>query len=331
MSYCFMRMEKINIANKMKLVGLYNHNFRKNTVANADPSLSYKNEELVKMEENQNYLDAVNERINNLDYYTHGGKIRKNAVLAFDVLMTFSKEASDQLDIQKWKQDNLKWLKDTFDKNEDKIGSNLIHVVSHEDESTVHIHAIVTPIDERGRLNAFSFTAGPNKMRSLQNSYAKQMECHGLERGIKGTRATHYDMKTFYKSLKQTFNKHLPLVKPYETAEEYRERADELYVAQNLKILGLEKENERLKTSLSSLRTEYNINLHELEQQMRKEEEEREKKYKLYKKNIREITESIDFVKQMNEKLNAVPEKMRDDFLNNLDNLMNYSERKTDR
>jgi len=44
--------------------------------------------------------------------------------LGFEVVTTFSREKLNDVDIQKWKEDNVKWLKEAFNANSEKYGDN---------------------------------------------------------------------------------------------------------------------------------------------------------------------------------------------------------------
>nr|ADO19096.1 plasmid recombination enzyme [Nostoc flagelliforme str. Sunitezuoqi] len=54
------------------------------------------------------------------------------------------------------------------------------------------------PLDEKGQLRAKHFFDGRLKMRQFQDSYSEATEHLGLERGIKGSRAQHQEIKDFY-------------------------------------------------------------------------------------------------------------------------------------
>lgn len=225
MAHCYLRIEKIKDFGKMSLA--YNHNYRVSKVTNADCTLRNANEELVKLPPNSNgqtttYKDAFRARLQSLDYHkTH--KLRRDSVLAYDILLTFSRDARDHMDIDKWKEDNVKWLQDTFNRDKEKFGDNVLSVVCHADEcGNYHCHAFVIPVDERGHICASSFTDGPTAMRKLQDSYAKAMESHGLERGVKGSSAKHQDIKKFYTKLNEKME--IPMPELGETAENFRTR-----------------------------------------------------------------------------------------------------------
>lgn len=119
---------------------------------------------------------------------TSGQKIRKNAVRAIEVVMTFSPGAVKQEDLKDWTLTAASWIGQTFGKE------NVIDCRLHMDESTPHIQALIIPIDEKGRLNARSYLGGTrDRMVELQTASAKAVERFGLERGISKaiTRAEH--------------------------------------------------------------------------------------------------------------------------------------------
>ena len=111
---------------------------------------------------------------------TQGQKIRKNAVLAYEVVLSFSPSALNRIPPEEWVFSSCSWLADAF-------GGlvNIIDVAVHLDEKTPHIHAVVVPIDDRGHLNAKHYTGSRQKLSELQDSYAAAMEPFGLSRGVK--------------------------------------------------------------------------------------------------------------------------------------------------
>ena len=129
-------------------------------------------------------------------------KIRKNGVLCVELLLSASPEyfrpsSEEQAEkyytglLNRWFNYNQRWL-------EEKFNSHVISAVAHLDESTPHIHAHFVPIDDRNKLNASAFFDGRIKMQQWQDSYAQWMEPLGLERGIRGSKATHIDIERYY-------------------------------------------------------------------------------------------------------------------------------------
>lgn len=225
MGYCFVTTEKVKSLGT--LTSKYMHNYRKVTVDNANPNLKHLNEELTALPvdeygKQKTYKDFFKERIAGLDYYKEHN-IRRNQVYAFEVVSTFSRE--EDIDIEAWKKKNVEWLQKTFNKAGDGK-NNIASIVFHADEpGNAHCHAIIIPIDPRGRLNAKHYTGGYKIMRDMQTSYANDMKEFGLERGVEGGQAKHRDIRKYYADLNRALE--IPEVMPFETAEEFRTRCKE--------------------------------------------------------------------------------------------------------
>lgn len=238
MGYCFMKFEK---ANTIQHIGnIQKHNLREKEVANADKSLEHLNDEMVSLN-GKSLADTWKERMNELECY-RTRKIRNDAVKVLEVVTTFSREDRDHIDIEKWKADNKKWLEKTFNADKEKYGNNILSMVFHADEpGNVHIHTVVIPIDDKGHLNASYYVGSPTKVTELQNSYGKAMnELHGLERGIKGSRASHQDLARFYTQINKAVNPEIPKWEPEDTVESYQKKVEEKLQSLGLKIVELE-------------------------------------------------------------------------------------------
>jgi hypothetical protein len=126
--------------------------------------------------------------------------IRKNAVISIELLLgaspewwTTGTEAEQDRRRDAWRDLSTAWLRDTFGEQ------NLVAAVVHRDELVSHIHALVVPIDERGRLSAWHFIGGDrSRLSELQDSYAAKVAVLGLERGVRGSVATHEEVKRWY-------------------------------------------------------------------------------------------------------------------------------------
>ena len=134
-------------------------------------------------------------------------QIRKNGVLAFEVVLSaspeffkMSHEEGGEITFrngngyQKWKKQSMDWLHKEF-------GKNLVNVHLHLDEKTPHFQALIVPIDEKGKLNCRDFLGGREKLSQMQDRYADSIADLGIDRGvkkIKGEKDTHQDLKTFY-------------------------------------------------------------------------------------------------------------------------------------
>lgn len=127
-------------------------------------------------------------------------KKRKDAVHAFEVLMTASPEAfDDDFDLDAWKKQSMDWLRQQFK------GCTLVGACLHLDESTPHIQAILIPTDTKKdgslQLNCKKYLGSAQKLSAMQTSYAKAVENLGLERGLQGSKAKHVTIAQFYSSI----------------------------------------------------------------------------------------------------------------------------------
>lgn len=220
----FMRIEKIKTEGT--LVSRYNHDYRRVEVGNADPSLAHQNEILLPTALDEkgdptDYLYTWKKRLHIAQEYGGWSKVRKNAVLAYDIVTSYSKGFN--MDIEEWKKENVRWLEKTFNQTACKDNC-VLSVVFHGDESNYHCHALVIPIDPAGHLNASYYTDGSAKMRKLQDSYAKEMERFGLKRGQTKTPMSYKSMRHMYANLENKLSVPTPL--PGETASEYASRVE---------------------------------------------------------------------------------------------------------
>lgn len=135
-----------------------------------------------------------------------GITVRKNATYCIEVVLSLSPsyfrdepEDSGTYDFQKTEVFELQcvqWLAEFF--GEENVFSSVIHY----SEKTPHIHALVLPIDPKGKLNASHWLDGRLKMTAMQDSFALKMAPLGVVRGERvkpGERAKkHVTLKEFY-------------------------------------------------------------------------------------------------------------------------------------
>lgn len=128
-------------------------------------------------------------------------KRRKDAVVAIEQVLTASPEFFElgatgwnKTRLRTWANTALQWLKQTH-------GKNLVSAVLHLDETSPHIHAIITPLTPDGRLCAKEYTARA-RLVAFQDGYAQAMSVLGLQRGVRGSKAEHREVKEFYRAIK---------------------------------------------------------------------------------------------------------------------------------
>ena len=103
MGYSFVHINKLY--SYYKIGKAYEHNYRLSNVSNAISEYRNKNEELislpVKADRQLSYLEAWQERLHALPAYAKGNrKIRKNAILALEIVTSFSRENRNQVPLE---------------------------------------------------------------------------------------------------------------------------------------------------------------------------------------------------------------------------------------
>jgi len=170
---------------------------RENEVANADKNI-----------ENEILIGDKNV-MQNVKSYIKDVKLRKNSVIARGLLMTASPnffKGMSERDLQLWKDDNIKFLKDNF-------GGNCIYSILHKDEKTWHIHSLIVPkfYNDKKKTHILSNTRyfdGIDKFRQWQDNYSNSIREHfkSLNRGIRYSKQKHIEIKTYYSLINQKLN-----------------------------------------------------------------------------------------------------------------------------
>lgn len=176
--YAIFRIKKLKSFEEILLCK--KHHYREKDTPNADPSRTGQNIAIIRPEDViRDWERLVGEQ-----------KIRKNAVLAVEILISASPEFFDsQEKTQKW----VERVKEVIQ----KYFPTSISAVVHMDETTPHAHVLFVPLHE-SRLNAKHFFGGPEKLKHWQTVIAKEFEDLGLQRGLEGSKAKHVDVKQFY-------------------------------------------------------------------------------------------------------------------------------------
>lgn len=108
MSFAILRAVKIRSLASMRLSE--QHNTRERMPQNADPEKTPLNRIYVGSPEGKTIVDQFKEK-------AAGLKVRSDAVLAVEVLMSFSPDAKDTIPLDDWVKDNQRWLEKTFGKD----------------------------------------------------------------------------------------------------------------------------------------------------------------------------------------------------------------------
>lgn len=165
------------------------HNYRTRKTPNADATRTHKNEHEIRSA--YSAMEAIKGRMPD--------KVRKNAVLCVEYLITASPE---------WSEWGKEGEKEFFDKSLEFLkakhgAENVITTSIHRDETTPHLIAYVVPLDEKGKLNAREFLGGRQKLSQMQTTFAEEVKSLGLERGLEGSKAEHKTIKEYYAEIQK--------------------------------------------------------------------------------------------------------------------------------
>jgi Plasmid recombination enzyme/Protein of unknown function (DUF3991) len=200
MAYAIARLKKLKRGN---ISGSASHTARERETPNADPT-----------QKNIRFIGSLNpeERLEDLVLAKIGEneqkrKIRTDAVYCVELLLSASPSYFrpdcptnagyyEQQKLDDWVEATHQWLADEY-------GSRIVRAELHLDEATPHIHAYFVPVDDQGQLRCNHFFDGRQKIHEFQDSYYHTMQLIELERGIKGSRAKHQDIKDFYRIVEE--------------------------------------------------------------------------------------------------------------------------------
>lgn len=225
MSFASLRIGKIDQGTE---TAAHNHNLRASNSKNeknVNRELTHKNELLMGRSDT---VKAINEKIDSLNLKT---AVRKDANRAIEFVLSASpeyfydfekaritredwdkitienlgeseywkrlteiKKFTIQENVEAFKKNVLNWVNEDPD-----LKDNLINLVLHDDEKTLHAHLLVVPVID-GKLTAKQFFT-PGRATFWQDTYAKKM---GLQRGI-SSEVKHQARKDF--ELKQATKK----------------------------------------------------------------------------------------------------------------------------
>lgn len=128
-------------------------------------------------------------------------KIRKNAVIAVEAIITASPEyfrgqdpgkagGYDADKLAQWRAAVEPWIAAEF--------PDAASVELHLDEATPHYHIIDVPLDSQGKLNARAKYGGRDTMRAWQDRAAAAVAHLAIERGTQKSVATHTRIQEYY-------------------------------------------------------------------------------------------------------------------------------------
>ena len=144
--------------------------------------------------------DAINQRIT--ESYQGKKAIRKDAVKYLSLVLTGSHEdmvklATEPARFKQWQQANFDFVAKEFGE------ANIMRFTLHMDEKTPHLHAVVVPLTEDGRLSAKDLMGNKKSLSLQQDRYAEAMAPFELSRGVRDSKARHTGEGWYLEHLKE--------------------------------------------------------------------------------------------------------------------------------
>lgn len=179
MGYGIVRCAKVSGASSGG--GAYIHNERKKDKSNTNPDIDFSktkdNYSIGSYDESMTYNQRAEKRIE--EGYTGKKAIRKDAVKMVEFLFAYTDDGTVK-DYKAYYQQCYDWLCYRYGKD------NIIADKVHLDEKTPHMHAVIVPLTEDGRLSCKEVIGGPKQLQTMQNHfYYNVSKGFGLERGEK--------------------------------------------------------------------------------------------------------------------------------------------------
>lgn len=188
------------------ITGIEIHDTRKKDgISHTNKDIDWKKSELnydLCENHNTNFVQAVNERIKNLNLKK---AVRKDAVKMAQVLVTSDHSFFENLSYEKSVQffeDSYKFLCKKYGKE------NVISAIVHLDEHTPHMHFNFVPVTKDDRLSAKSILTRTSLSKQHTEFYNEVGINYGLERGVEGGKQKHletadYKLKCIKQEIKQ--------------------------------------------------------------------------------------------------------------------------------
>lgn len=217
------------LSDKGSIGGSAEHALRERETFNAEPSQTPNNVILLGPSTAAGIIEEIGNVLGTVKKFAKTGKAGFQniktpikPVLALEYLIGYSPDA--KIDERKYFADALKWLQQKHGKE------NVVSAIVHYDETTPHMTVYVVPIHEKGGkprsynvadgrdengnprrktitkmvgaerwLSAKAFVGSKEQLSQMQTDFNESVAAnYGLGRGIKGSKATHTTVKSWY-------------------------------------------------------------------------------------------------------------------------------------
>lgn len=231
-----------------------------------------------------NFLKDVEDRI-----ASYNISPRKDAVAAVGIVMEVTGGFGNlpkNFDLDKWTKDSMDWLEQTWGKE------NILSATLHVDEYTPHIHAILTPITEDGRLCCKDWLPSPESFSNMQKEYYQAVKQEGIEQCKSGMKQPFSGRESQRKAQNALYRagevEIVPERIPGESDMQYQKRVtNEVQQFSMQKQLQLEQEFKKMQ--------EENLSLLREKEEVEAEKEKEKKDKEFYKEQYQKVQKEKNF------------------------------------
>jgi hypothetical protein len=231
MSYAILRTEKHSSKSSISKSGAHTHRLQETPNANPEiENIQYAGSKNI-VEDVYNFIDEKELKI------CKNGQNR--SVISVEFLLTASPEFFLDKNGNRDEDKTKTFLVASHLFLSDRYGEKLVSSVGHLDEKTPHLTAHVVPENEEtGRLSAKKIITGSSaQLSKLQDDFHKHCREMGLdlERGVRGSKATHQDVQRWYSEQKDIDGKSYTALNPvlevpepskFESSKKYAENVN---------------------------------------------------------------------------------------------------------
>lgn len=122
--------------------------------------------------------EIVDERLES--EYRGKRALRKDAVVIREVIVQASTDVYEGMSLEQKREKTLDFTKDSFDWFKDEFGEdNVIGYSAHLDETNPHVHFMVMPMTQDGRMSQKDFFKGPSDLKRQHREFRESLNSKG--------------------------------------------------------------------------------------------------------------------------------------------------------
>jgi len=284
-------------------------------------------------ERKDDYESYVKQKLRYIRYLCNEKRaIRKDAVGSIElvvrangIFLDVPNQSAQNFNVDEWAKDTFQWADRIFNPPNHHIETkvyvrylhqpgkkfqvqNIYSAVVHLDESTPHMHIMILPIDEKGRLNSSAYRSR-ELFCKLQDTYYEEVgKKHGLERGVKYSPAKAVDIQRFHEYINEIAAQEAPPHIPGETMMEYDERVTEELQRCHAHMRQQDLEHEKEKNHLIAQHRNYRTKVQKTVIKINEDLFDKKEKF-IVRSEVLEIRKDADAMRDIKEAMKNYPDQ----------------------